>query len=759
MLHDYVQHDIEQCLEHRTIVFVGDSTVRQLFWATAKKINGPRAQEMEATIQKHSDALFDYQGVYLHFLWDPYLNSSSESAWLGLAKGSSMPWNATSIPAMIFGSGMWHARYLDDQYLDMYRTQVRSLIDELVPKPQTFTENVVLPPTYRAPSSRTLVFLPIVQPNVTVLDEARSKTWTAEKLDPMNKFLEAEAEAADGHIDLFRSFGTMAANHPSPFASDGLHLSEHLTSSQANMLLNFLCNSQAVLQKPPYDKTCCNIEPGNRLSAYIPLAPFLGLLLFVACVKLRCVSAANSLCRDDGTAMSVMVISLAVIYCFIADRSPLFEKINKPVNLIGFVVLFISGSIAGLAFTSRQPAGVLPLGRNAPTHLSRGRFMPREQAEEWKGWMQLVILLYHYFGMSQVLWVYQVARLLVASYLFMTGFGHTMYLLQTKDFSIYRITSILFRLNILSCILGYVMLSSYDFYYFSVLCSFWSLVVFCTLGIGFDGHITTGGIIERCLLSISCVKIFVEVPGILEGLSTALYMSCRIDFHAQEFRFRVGLDLCIVYVGILVGWLYQERQMAAIYAWLDSNSRWSQCLRWTTGNKILSSSIMKASCAVALCGYLLLIGCFSDKYQYNRLHPWISPIFVLAYLLLRNSSKRLRETHSPLFAWLGRCSLETYILQCHIWLAADAKGLLRLGLLNQTSVGSVIECMIITLFFLWTSWHVSRATAVITGAILGSKTAMGSRAIVRRVMIIAGTLIAINWLLEMLTREVSLRWT
>jgi hypothetical protein len=757
MLHGYAQHDIEQCLQHRAIVFVGDSTVRQLFWAIAKRLNGPRAQEMEAAAQKHSDATFEHEGANLHFLWDPYLNSSSESGWLGLEKGSYLHWNATSVLATVFGSGLWYARHLGDQYLDMYRSQVRSLMGELVREPHIVTANAVLPPAYLAPLNRTPVFLPIIQPDVGMSDEGRLRTLTAENLGPMNNFLAAEAAAS--HIDLFQSFGTMVASHPLPFAPDGLHLSKHLTSAQANMLLNFLCNSQAVLQKPPYDKTCCNVAPGNNLSTNIAIVPFVVLLLLAAIAKLRCVPAAYWVCRDDGSAMHLVVISSAVIYCFITDRSPLFEKINKPVNLIGFVILLICGSVAGLTFTSRQPAGILPIEKNASTQLSQGPFLSRQQSEEWKGWMQLVILIYHYFGMSKVLWVYQVARLLVASYLFMTGFGHTTYFLKMKDFSIKRITSILLRLNMLSCILGYVMLSSYDFYYFSVLCSFWSLVVFCTLGVGFGGDINAGGIIARCLVSIICVKSFIHVPGILEGLSTALHLCCRIDFHAQEFRFRVGLDLCIVYIGILVGWLHHGRQGAAICSWLESNSSWCQRLRWTTDNNIVPLSVLKATCVIVLCGYLLLIGCFSDKYQYNRLHPWISPIFVLAYILLRNSSRRLRETHSPLFACLGRCSLETYILQCHIWLAADAKGLLRLGLLNKTRTGTVVECIVITVFFFWTSWHVSRATGAITAAILGLKTATSSRAIVRRVMIVAVTLVAVNWLLEVLPREMSHRWT
>ena len=41
--------------------------------------------------------------------------------------------------------------------------------------------------------------------------------------------------------------------------------------------------------------------------------------------------------------------------------------------------------------------------------------------------MQLVILIYHYTGASQVLEIYMFVRILVSSYLFLNGFGHFQY--------------------------------------------------------------------------------------------------------------------------------------------------------------------------------------------------------------------------------------------------------------------------------------------------------------------------------------------
>ena len=62
----------------------------------------------------------------------------------------------------------------------------------------------------------------------------------------------------------------------------------------------------------------------------------------------------------------------------------------------------------------------------------------RDQTDDWKGWMQFVILVYHVTAGSTQLPIYMHIRVLVSAYLFLNGYAHFMYFWNKGDVSVYR---------------------------------------------------------------------------------------------------------------------------------------------------------------------------------------------------------------------------------------------------------------------------------------------------------------------------------
>lgn len=59
----------------------------------------------------------------------------------------------------------------------------------------------------------------------------------------------------------------------------------------------------------------------------------------------------------------------------------------------------------------------------------------REQTEEWKGWMQILFVLYHFFAAKEM---YNIIRVFIAAYVWMTGYGNFFFFYKTNDYSFAR---------------------------------------------------------------------------------------------------------------------------------------------------------------------------------------------------------------------------------------------------------------------------------------------------------------------------------
>jgi len=71
-------------------------------------------------------------------------------------------------------------------------------------------------------------------------------------------------------------------------------------------------------------------------------------------------------------------------------------------------------------------------------------------------------------------------------------------------------------------------------------------------------------------------------------------------------------------------------------------------------------------------------GYSSEKLWYNSWHPYILVLPLLGYLLIRNSSVYLTSRYSTFLEFLGRNTLETYVLQFHVFMCREVQHILVL---------------------------------------------------------------------------------
>lgn len=736
LLHKYNARDIETCLQCKRLLFVGDSTIRQVYWATARKLDRERAAEMSLSASKHSNLKFEQGCVQIEFLWDPFLNSTTlreEVRRYHLRTNAS---DSTRVVAMLVGSGLWHAKDLGPSFLDTFKQNIDQASTSL-PRNARDGNGVLLPPSLREGTHDLVIFAPVPLPIQSELDPTRAATLTPENMQAMNDYLRSAVKQAN--VEVLWSYSLMTWQRPSAHEGNGIHVVENVAERQADILLNMRCNSEPSLQQYPFDKTCCNVQPF--------VTPEQLLLILVAAITTFYAlygltkqqikdESGLSMISTNQTIKAAGILAMAILYCFVADRTLIFDRFQKVPNQQTFLQLAALILLGGLFTVRRSDKRSANIPAKPTRTTSDQTFLSRDQTDEWKGWMQFVILIYHYTGMSSVLWVYQIVRLMVASYLFMTGFGHTVYFLKTNNFSLKRVATVLIHLNLLSCLLAYLMRTDYNFYYFPALSSFWFLVVYLTIRIRHQPNVVPRMLVLKICVSAILVRILILTPGVMELVFQLLQKTCNIEVNVHEFRFRLSLDGYIVYAGMFAASLYLQLNGGLP---CSTTCLATQIKRIPTVVHVLT---VLASMA-ALPAYLVIIRRCPDKYDYNWWHPMISPLPILAIVVLRNATQTLRDYHSRLFAWLGRFSLETFILQYHIWLAADTKALLSLGLWSRDRVGTELsdriglccEFILVTALFLWTSWAVSHATNVLTLFIVEGRRTSGA----------SGLLTSIRW--------------
>jgi hypothetical protein len=185
--------------------------------------------------------------------------------------------------------------------------------------------------------------------------------------------------------------------------------------------------------------------------------------------------------------------------------------------------------------------------------------------------------------------------------------------------------------------------------------------------------------------------------GVLnEKLFAVLHDVFGIVWSAREWNFRVTLDLYIVYGGMLASYAYIK---ATEYRLTDKP--W-----W--------SSAQKAAVVASLASFVWYFWfelSLESKFVYNKYHYIACFPLIFGFIVLRNASSLLRSCSSRMFMFIGQCSLETFILQFHAWMASDTHGVL---LVIPGTNWRPLNLVLSTIVYIWLSYKVSLATGEIT---------------------------------------------
>eukprot|EP00756_Hemistasia_phaeocysticola_P005096 Hpha_TRINITY_DN13169_c0_g1::TRINITY_DN13169_c0_g1_i1::g.113705::m.113705 len=456
-------------------------------------------------------------------------------------------------------------------------------------------------------------------------------------------------------------------------------------------------------------------EPVHQVPEKVPLFSLDNPVVHLLCLR------QDALLEHRLMLRAVVEFGAHLLWYFVCDRTTLlFDNGKKSYSRDLF--WFVYGILVVYSF-------VHSLEKNKQAIL-----LNREQTEEWKGWMQILFLMYHYFEASEQ---YNAIRLYIAAYVWMTGFGNFSFYYVRKDFSAGRFFQMMWRLNFLVYWVCLILANDYMLYYICAMHTFWTLFVYLSL-MAFHTHNENNWVMSlKFGICIAIVAALFSSKDIWYTLwSPFTWLIAYVNPRAKpgtpgadpqhEWFFRAGLDRYVWMFGMLCANCHPAS--SRFLEWMDS--------RPPVARFGLRTAVFSGCFAL---GYFWYVNYFTlPKMQYNEVHPYTSCIPIFIYCVLRNLTPTLRNYSLHFFGFLGKITLETYIGQFHIWMTTGMPNGQPKSLLVLVPGYPWLNFGLTSVIYLWVSFRLFELTNTIKFALLPSK---DDRKLARNII-----LLVITWL-------------